>query len=272
VLLNDGNRIPQLGYGVFQIPPEETEKAVVAAIRAGYRLIDTAQGYGNEEGVGAAIRSSGVDPAELFITTKLTSYAHGRDKALRAFDQSIQRLQVEQLDLFLIHWPLPRLDLYVETWQALMELQQQGRVRSIGVSNFTERHLNRIVSETGVVPSINQVELHPEFPQAPLREFAAKRGIAVEAWGPIGQGGRLLQNPELVALAGEMNRTPAQLVLRWHLQLGTIPIPKTTRPARMIENLDVFSFELDASAMDRIAELDVGERLGPDPEVFELPA
>ncbi len=267
--MNDGSEIPQIGFGVFQIPPEETVEPVAAALTAGYRLIDTAQGYGNEEGVGKAIANSGIARRELFVTTKLTNSEHGRDKALRAFDESLAKLGLDDVDLFLIHWPLPGRDLYVETWKALEEIRASGRAKAIGVSNFTVHHLNRLFDETDVVPAVNQIELHPEFPQTELRAFHARHGILTEAWSPIGQGHGLLDNPEIVSLAQAKGRTPAQVVLRWHVQLGNIAIPKSVTPSRIAENLDVFDFELTEPEMGQVSGLDTGKRLGPDPETFD---
>jgi len=267
--MNDGSAIPQIGYGVFQIPPEETVEPVTLALQAGYRLIDTAQGYGNEEGVGKAIAASGIPRDELFVTTKLANSAHGRDSALREFDESLRKLDLDRVDLFLVHWPLPKLDRYVETWKALEEIRASGRAKAIGVSNFTEHHLNRLFAETDVVPAVNQIELHPELPQIALREFHARHGILTEAWSPIGQGHGLLDSPEIVALAKEVGRTPAQVVLRWHVQLGVVAIPKSVTPSRIVENIDVFDFELTEQQMAQVSGLDSGRRLGPDPEQFD---
>jgi 2,5-diketo-D-gluconate reductase A len=266
--MNNGVQIPQVGFGVFQIPAAETETAVTTAIQAGYRLIDTAQGYQNEEGVGAAVPAAGVARSELFLTTKLTNSEHGRERALAAFDESMRKLRIDVLDLFLIHWPLPMFDQYVETWRALEQLQASGRVRSIGVSNFAVEHLERLLRETDIVPAVNQIELHPEFPQDELRAFHAANGILTQAWGPIGQGKGLLGNPHLVEVAAAKQRTPAQVVLRWHLQLGNVVIPKSVTPQRIRENIDIFDFELDDNEMQTIAELDTGRRLGPDPTTF----
>jgi 2,5-diketo-D-gluconate reductase A len=267
--MNDGREIPQLGFGVFQIPPEETVEPVRLALEAGYRLIDTAQGYGNEEGVGKAIADSDVARSEIFVTTKLTNSEHGRDKALAAFDDSLNKLGLDFVDLFLIHWPQPMFDDYVETWKALEEIRASGRARSIGVSNFTEHHLNRLFNETDVIPAVNQVELHPEFPQAALRTFHADHQILTEAWSPIGQGKGLLDNPEVVSLAKAKGVSPAQVVLRWHVQLGNVVIPKSVTPQRIRDNIDVFSFELTEPEMGQISGLETGERLGPDPETFD---
>ena len=266
--MNDGRTIPQLGYGVFQIPPEETEKAVRTALDAGYRLIDTAQGYQNEEGVGAALAAGDVPVDEVFVTTKLTNSEHGYDKTMAAFDASMNKLGLDVLDLFLIHWPLPMQDKYVETWRAFEALQKEGRIRSVGVSNFTVDHLKRLLDETDVVPAVNQVELHPRFPQAELRAFHAEHGILTEAWSPIGQGRGLLDDPTLADLAEAKGKSPAQIVLRWHVQLGNVVIPKSVTPSRIKENIEVFDFELDDDDMARISSMATGERLGPDPEQF----
>jgi 2,5-diketo-D-gluconate reductase A len=268
--MNNGVSIPQLGFGVFQIPQDETQAAVSIALDAGYRLIDTAQGYQNEEGVGAAIKVADIPREELFITTKLTNGEQGYDKTLAAFDESMRKLGLDVLDLFLIHWPIPMFDLYGETWRAFVRLQQEGRVRSIGVSNFEVEHIERIVSETGVVPVVNQIELHPEFPQEELRAFHAEHGILTESWGPLGQGKGLLENRHVVEVAERKSRTPAQVVLRWHLQLGNVVIPKSVTPSRIKENFDVFDFELDEADMASIAQVNTGNRLGEDPRLFAM--
>jgi 2,5-diketo-D-gluconate reductase A len=270
LVMNNGLEIPQLGYGVFLVPPEETERAVTEALKAGYRLIDTAQGYRNEEGVGAAIAESDVPRGELFITTKLTNSEHGYDSALTAFDGSMKKLGIDILDLFLIHWPLPMFDQYVETWRAFEKLLADGRVRSIGVSNFEISHLERLLAETDVTPVVNQVELHPQFPQDELRAFHAEHGILTESWGPLGQGKGLLENPHVVQVAQRKGRTPAQIVLRWHLQLGCVVIPKSVNPDRMRENIDLFDFELDDADMAEISKVRTGQRLGGDPNVFAM--
>ncbi|WP_459643424.1 aldo/keto reductase [Kineococcus sp. NUM-3379] len=267
--LNDGTSVPQVGLGVFQVPPERTAENVRTALEAGYRLIDTAQGYGNEEGVGEALATSGVPREEVYVTTKLTNSEHGRDSTLRAFDESMRKLRLEVLDLFLIHWPLPMFDRYVETWKAFEELRASGRVRSIGVSNFTVAHLERLAAETGTVPAVNQVELHPWLPQEELRAYHAAHGIVTEAWSPIGQGRGLLEEPVVAELAGAKGRSPAQVVLRWHVQLGNVVIPKSLTPSRIAENIDVFGFSLDEDDMARLATLATGRRLGPDPETFD---
>jgi 2,5-diketo-D-gluconate reductase A len=268
--LNDGNRIPQLGFGVFQVPAEETAEAVRHALETGYRLIDTAAAYGNEEAVRDALQTSGLDRGEVFITTKLFNTEHGRDKARKAFEQSLSKLGGDYIDLYLIHWPVPSQDRYVETWEALCALREEGRVRSIGVSNFQIEHLERIIDATGVVPTVNQIELHPRLQQPELRRFDAERQIATEAWSPLGQG-ELLDDPVIEAIASEHDRTPAQVVLRWHIQLGNVVIPKSVTPSRIEENYQVFDFDLGDDEMQRLSELDRGERIGPDPDTFVKP-
>lgn len=268
--MNNGLEIPQLGFGVFLVPPEETRQAVAEALKAGYRLIDTAQGYKNEEGVGAAIAESDVPRDELFITTKLTNSEQGYDTTLTAFDGSMKKLGIDVLDLFLIHWPLPMFDQYVETWRAFEKLLADGRVRSIGVSNFEIAHLERLLAETDVTPAVNQIELHPQFPQEELRAIHDEHGILTESWGPLGQGKGLLEDPSIVEVAQRKARTPAQVVLRWHLQLGCVVIPKSANPDRMRENIDLFDFELDDADMAEISKVRTGERLGGDPNVFAM--
>jgi 2,5-diketo-D-gluconate reductase A len=268
VRLNDGAEIPQFGFGVFQIPAEETVTAVRTALDAGYRHIDTAQMYGNEAEVGRAIAESGVPREEIFVTTKLNNDCHGYDAALGALDESLRKLGFDHVDLFLIHWPRPQEGRYVETWTALEKLKADGKARSIGVSNFTVEHLDRLAVRTGTVPAVNQIELHPQFPQAALRAYHAEHGIATEAWSPIGQGGDLLQDGRLRALADGHGRSPAQIVLRWHIQLGNIVFPKSVTPERIRENIDVFDFALSADDMAVIDGLDTGTRKGPDPNRF----
>ena len=268
VRLNDGAEIPQFGFGVFQIPAEETVTAVRTALDAGYRHIDTAQMYGNEAEVGRAIAESGVPREEIFVTTKLNNDGHGYDAALGALDESLRKLGFDHVDLFLIHWPRPQEGRYVETWTALEKLKADGKARSIGVSNFTVEHLERLAERTGTVPAVNQIELHPQFPQAALRAYHAEHGIATEAWSPIGQGGDLLQDGRLRALADAHGRSPAQIVLRWHIQLGNIVFPKSVTPERIRENIDVFDFALSADDMAVIDGLDTGTRKGPDPDRF----
>jgi diketogulonate reductase-like aldo/keto reductase len=266
--MNDGRSIPQLGFGVFQIPQDETQVAVTTALETGYRLIDTAQGYQNEEGVGAALAASDVPRDEVFVTTKLTNSEQGYDTTMAAFDASMAKLGIDVLDLFLIHWPLPKFDLYVDTWRAFEKLQADGRIRSIGVSNFEIEHFERLAAETSVVPAVNQIELHPQFPQAELRAYHAEHGILTESWGPIGQGKGLLENEHIRAVAEKVGRTPAQVVLRWHLQLDLVVIPKSVTPSRIRENIELFDFTLDDDDMAAIAKVDTGERLGPDPKTF----
>ncbi len=270
VKLNNGVEMPSLGFGVFQIAPAEVMGPVRVALEAGYRLIDTAWGYQNEEGVGRAVRESGIPRDQLFITTKLTNSEHGYDRALRAFDASLARLQMDYVDLYLIHWPVPKAGLYVETWRALEKIYADGRARSIGVSNFTVAHLQRLFDETGTVPAVNQVELHPRFSQPALREFHTLHGVATEAWAPIGQGKGLLEDPVIKDMAGRYGRSPAQVVLRWHLQIGNIAIPKSVTPARIRENLDLFDFELTPVDVQQLSELAPEERIGPDPDTFDL--
>ncbi|RAZ84341.1 aldo/keto reductase [Mesorhizobium hawassense] len=263
--LNDGSTIPQIGLGVWQVDPDITAKVVRWGIGAGYRLIDTAEGYRNEEGVGEAIRAAGVPRSELFITSKLRNGAHQRDAALRAFDDTMQKLGVDQIDLFLIHWPVPSQDKYVEAWKTLVELQKAGRIKSVGVSNFNQDHLERIIGETGVTPVVNQIELHPRFQQRDKREFHAKHDIHIESWSPLGSG-RLLADPTLEKLAKKHGRSVAQVIIRWHLQEGLVVIPKSVNQDRIAGNFDVFGFELDAGDMQTIRGMDVRDgRTGPDP-------
>ncbi|MGH3897364.1 MAG: aldo/keto reductase [Pseudonocardiaceae bacterium] len=270
ITLNNGVQIPQLGFGVFQVPAQETERVVSTALEVGYRSIDTAAAYGNEEGVGRAVASCGLARDEVFVATKLWNAHHGYDQALRAFDESARRLGLDIVDLYLIHWPVPSLDRYVETWKALEKLASDGRVRAIGVSNFTADHLRRLVAETATVPAVNQVELHPYFPQPELRAVHAGYGIATEAWSPLAQGGELLSDATITGLADRYAVTPAQVVLRWHLQLGNIVIPKSVTPARIQENFDVSNFDLSTADLATIAPLTTGNRLGDDPTTFAL--
>lgn len=265
ITLNDGRAIPQLGLGVWQASNEQAATAVRTALQAGYRHVDTAAIYDNETGVGEGIASSGVKREEIFVTTKLWNDAQGGDSALKAFDQSLKRLKLDYVDLYLIHWPAPRKDRYVESWKTLVKLQKDGRAKSIGVSNFTPEHLDRIIAETGVTPVLNQIELHPRFQQTALRDAHAKRGIATESWSPLGQG-KLLTDPVIGAIAAKHKRTPAQVIIRWHLDSGLIVIPKSVTPSRIQENADVFGFRLDADDMAKIAGLDAANgRIGPDP-------
>lgn len=268
IVLNDGNRMPQLGFGVWKVPADDTARAVGAAIAAGYRSVDTAAIYGNEAGVGAAIADSGLPRADLFITTKLWNTNHGHDATLRAFDDSMARLGLDRLDLYLIHWPVPGQDRFVETWRALIRLRDEGWVRSIGVSNFLVPHLQRLIDETGVAPAVNQIELHPRFQQAALRAFHARHGIATESWSPLGRG-TAFADPVVAAIAARHGRTAAQVIIRWHLDLGLIVIPKSVTPARIRENIAVFDFTLDDADRAALARLDRADgRTGPDPLTF----
>ncbi|MFE2105772.1 aldo/keto reductase [Kitasatospora sp. NPDC059463] len=279
VTLNDGTRIPQLGFGVWQVPDAEATAAVRAAIEAGYRSIDTAAIYENESGTGKAIAEAlagGVAREDLYITTKLWnsgtrdwSGEQGRDAVLREFDASLDRLGLDHLDLYLIHWPRPMHGSYLNVWKALEQLKADGRVRSVGVSNFGTEQLARIAEESSLLPALNQVELHPYFPQEELRAFHARHGIATEAWSPLGQGKELLSEPELARIAAKHGRTVAQVVLRWHLQNDVIAIPKSVTPSRIKENLDVAGFELDAEDLAAIAGIATGTRIGPDPQEFD---
>jgi len=266
--LNNGVTMPQLGLGVWQVPDAEATSVVTEALKAGYRSIDTAAAYGNEGGVGEAIAQSDVDRDDLFVTTKLWNTDQGYDATLRAFDESLRKLKLDVLDLYLIHWPTPARDLYVDTWKAFVELQKEGRVRAIGVSNFQPAHLRRLIDETGVVPAVNQVELHPYLRQSDLRVFHAEHGIETEAWSPLGQGGELLHDPVVAEIAARHHRSAAQVVLRWHLQLATIVIPKSVTPARIRENIAVFDFELSDEEVAALSTLDRGGRIGPNPDTF----
>jgi 2,5-diketo-D-gluconate reductase A len=266
--LNNGVEVPQLGYGVFKVPSNETKKAVLMAFEAGYRHIDTARAYDNEAGVGDAVCESGLDRDAVFITTKLANRDQGYDATLRAFDASMERLRVDVLDLYLIHWPTPGRDLYVDTWRAMEKLYVDGRIRAIGVSNFQPDHLRRLLDKCDVVPVINQIELHPYLQQQAARQAHAELGILTEAWSPIARGGDLLQDPVVVGLADKHGRTPAQVVLRWQIQLGNVVIPKSVTPSRIVENIAVFDFALDDDDMAAIAALDRGQRTGPDPDTF----
>ena len=266
--LNDGHCLPQLGFGVFQVAPEETRRSVALALRAGYRLIDTAAAYGNEAEVGEAIAASGLDRSEVFLTTKLWNDDQGREEALSAFEHSLERLGTDYVDLYLIHWPAPSRGRYVDTWKALCQFKEDGRARSIGVSNFTVENLERIIEASGVVPAVNQIELHPRLVQADLRGFHRQHEIVTEAWSPLGRGGDLLREAVLEKIAAEHERTPAQVVLRWQLQLGNVAIPKSVTPSRIEENLRVFDFSLSEQEMGEIESLNSGRRIGPDPTTF----
>jgi 2,5-diketo-D-gluconate reductase A len=266
VTLNNGVTMPQLGFGVFQVGDEEARAAVSTALECGYRSIDTAALYGNEHGVGAAVRASGVPREEIFVTTKLWNADHGAGRVRPAFERSVGKLGLDYVDLYLIHWPVPSRDLYVETWQALERLYADGRVRAIGVSNFTPSQLTRLLGETEVVPALNQIELHPGFQQRDLRTFHREHGIATEAWSPLGQGA-FLTHPVITRLAERHEKTPAQVVLRWQLDMGNVVIPKSVTPGRIRENFSVFDFALSAEDARQIAGLESGHRIGPDPDV-----
>ncbi len=269
IRLNNGVEIPQLGFGVYQIEPQDTVEAVRTALEVGYRHIDTAEMYGNEKEVGQAVRESGIDRAEVFVTSKLNNGFHRRDDALRAFDQTLADLGFDQLDLFLVHWPLPTIDVdYVETWKAMEEIYASGRCRAIGVSNFNPHHLRRLFAETTVRPAVNQIEVHPYLANDEVRAFDADHEIVTEAWSPIAQG-KVLDDPAVVAVAEALGRTPAQVVLRWHVQRGDVVFPKSVTRERIEQNSAIFDFELDEGQMATISALDRGERTGPDPDTFD---
>ncbi|MBL1090976.1 MULTISPECIES: aldo/keto reductase [Streptomyces] len=270
ITLNNGIAMPQLGYGVWQVEDDQAFTAVGQALAAGYRSIDTAAAYGNEEGTGKALAASGLPREELFVTTKLWNSAHGYDAALRAFDASLTKLGLEYVDLYLIHWPVPSKGLYIETYKALEKILADGRAKAIGVSNFLPEHLQRLLGETSVVPAVNQIELHPHLQQEESRAFHVRHGIATEAWSPLGQGRGLLDDPTIGRIAAKHGRTPAQVVLRWHLQVGNVVIPKSVTPSRIVENIDVFGFELDGDDFAALAGLETGSRLGPDPATFDM--
>ena len=265
VVLNNGITMPQIGFGVFRIPDEDTERTVRDAIECGYRSIDTAALYGNEPGVGKAVAGCGLSREDLFVTTKLWNDDQGRGRAKDAFDASLNRLGLDYVDLYLIHWPKPSKNLYVETWQVLQELYATGRARAIGVSNFQTGHLDALMSQSEVIPAANQIELHPLLQQESLRRYDADHGIVTVAWSPLGQGASI-QNPVIDAIAQRYGRTPAQIILRWHLQLGNVVIPKSSRPIRMRENLDILDFSLEAEDLAAVRRLDAGARFGPDPD------
>lgn len=265
--LNNGVEIPQFGFGVFQVPPDETAAVLREAFDAGYRHVDTAQMYQNEEGVGEAIASSGLPRDELFVTTKLNNDGHGFDSAISRLGESLRKLRLDYVDLYLIHWPLPKLDRYVETWKGFEKLLADGLTRAIGVSNFQPAHLERLATETDTVPAINQIELHPRLTQQDLRRYHREHGIVTEAWSPIAQGESLTE-PVITSLAEKYGRTPAQIVLRWHIQIGNVVFPKSATPERIRENIDVFDFELSPDDVVSIEELNADRRTGPDPDTF----
>ena len=264
--LNDGIYAPQLGFGVYQIDDAKATEAVGTALKTGYRSIDTAAFYKNEKGVGEAVRNSGLSRSDIFVTTKLWNGDHGFDAALKAFDASMDKLKLDYVDLYLIHWPCPAKDLYVETFKAFIRLRDEGRIKSIGVSNFQPKHLDKLINETGVVPAVNQIELHPDFAQVAVAGFNKSKGIVTEAWSPLGQGGDLLKNKIIKDVADAHGKTAAQVIIRWHLQLGHMVIPKSETPSRIKENFDVFNFELSDEQLKKINGLDGGNRLGPDPD------
>jgi 2,5-diketo-D-gluconate reductase A len=270
IALHDGVEIPQLGFGVFQVPPEETQDVVGLALDVGYRHIDTAAAYRNEKGVGAALAASGLPREDVFVTTKLWNSQQGYDSTLAAFDASLGRLGLDYVDLYLIHWPMPTEDRFVDTWRAFERIHEEGRARTIGVSNFRVPDLERLEAETERRPTINQIELHPQLQQAELRAWHAERGIATEAWSPLAQGD-LLDDRTIVRVAESHGKTPAQAILRWHLQIGNVVIPKSVTPERIRENIEIFDFELSDEDMAAFAELDSGERIGPNPDRFVAP-
>jgi 2,5-diketo-D-gluconate reductase A len=269
IKLNSGASIPQLGFGVFQIDPQDTAKTVQTALDIGYRHIDTAQMYGNEAEVGEAIANSGIPRDELFVTTKCNNSNHGYEDSQRALDESLSKLRTDYVDLYLIHWPLPGKDLYVQTWKGFEQAAKDGKARSIGVSNFQSHHLDRLTQETDTVPAVNQIELHPHLQQPQMREYDRSHGIATEAWSPIGQGKGVIDEDRIVEIAKAHDKTPAQVTLRWHIQLGNIIFPKSVTDSRIRENFDIFDFELTDDEMSAIGALDKGQRLGPDPDQFD---
>ncbi len=269
ITLNNGVEIPQLGFGVFQIEPEKTKDAILAALEVGYRHIDSAEMYGNEKEVGEAVRASGLDRGEIFVTSKLNNSFHAYDDALDAFEGTLKALDIDYVDMFLIHWPLPDVGDFVETWKAMEKMYEGGRVKAIGVSNFQPHHLRRLHGETSVTPAVNQVEVHPYLANNEVRTFCAEHGIAIEAWSPIAQGG-VLKDPAIVRIAENLGKSPAQVTLRWHIQRGDIIFPKSVTRSRVEENFDLFSFELSGEDMAAIDGLDKGERTGPDPDTFNM--
>ena len=269
IKLNNGITIPQLGFGVFQIKPEETKQATLAALEVGYRHIDTAEMYGNEKEVGEAVRESRVDRDDVFVTSKLNNGFHAYDDALGAFDQSLKDLGFDYLDLFLIHWPLPKVGDFVETWRAMEEIYKSGRVKAIGVSNFQRHHLQRLFDETETVPAVNQIEVHPYLAQDDLRAFGTEHGIATEAWSPIARG-KVLDDPTLEKIAEAHGKSTAQVTLRWHIQRGDIVFPKSVTRSRVEDNFDLFDFDLGDDEVQEITALNRDERIGPDPDEFNM--
>jgi len=267
--LNDGNQLPALGFGTYKLTGDDGIDSIVSALEAGYRLLDTALNYKNEREVGEAIRRSGIPREEIFVTTKLPGRHHGSDETLLSFEESRMNLGLDYVDLYLIHWPLPRIDKYVETFRAMIKLREEGLVRSVGVSNFTEQYLTRVISETGVTPAVNQIELHPRFPQGHLREFHARHDILTESWSPLARGSDLWTEQIISDIAAAHGVTPTQVVLRWHHQLGAVPIPKSSSPERQRENLDVFGFELSHAEIASISSLESGRLWDGDPETNE---
>ena len=265
--LNNGVTIPQLGFGVFQIPPDATRKATLAALEVGYRHVDTAQMYGNEAGVGQAVRDSGLDRGDVFVTSKLDNSSHAYDDALAAFDRSLAELEFDYLDLFLVHWPMPAVGDFVETWRAMEEIYRSGRSKAIGVSNFQPNHLDRLRAETDVLPAVNQVEVHPYFTQTDVRSYGVEHGIVTEAWSPIAQG-KVLDDPTIGRIAKRYGKTPAQVTLRWHIQRGDVVFPKSATRSRVEENFAIFDFELGDDDVTDISLLDRDERIGPHPDKF----
>jgi 2,5-diketo-D-gluconate reductase A len=267
VEMNDGRSIPVIGFGVWQVPDDVVVDATVKALEVGYRHIDTAYLYHNERGVGEALRRSELDRNDVFVTTKVWNTDHGYDQTLRAFDKSTGLLGIDEVDLYLIHWPTPARDVYLDSWRALIRLREEGRARSIGVSNFHDAHLRKIIDETGVIPAINQIELHPWLPQTELRDIDTRLGIKTEAWSPLGSG-RLIDDPVIAEVSAKHGKSPAQVMVRWSIQLGNIVLPKSVTPERIEQNIDVFDFQLDDADMAAIATLESGRRTGPNPDEF----
>ena len=267
ITLNNGNTIPQLGFGVFQIPPAETREATLDALDVGYRHIDTAEMYGNEKEVGQAVAESGIPRGEIFVTSKLNNPFHARDAALKAFDGTLEALGFDYLDLFLIHWPLPAIGDFVETWKAMQEMHASGRVRSIGVSNFQPAHIRRLLDETDIIPAVNQIEIHPYLTQNDVRAFDFDNGIVTEAWSPLAQG-NVLDDAVITSIATRIGKTPAQVTLRWHIQRGDVVFPKSVTHSRVVENFEIFDFSLELADVEAITALNRNERTGPNPDEF----